>query len=172
MQYSKPTFSCLLIRSWHFSICESLTYNYILSISGWCFTRLRNAFLTHVPEPLSIAILYEWSKTLNQSGSCSTEFSPVTLLKQNIFVLFHYIAIFNFFIFAYYVFTLPSLPLNGILSTYSVNALSSLLLNLCCDFNIDLSPFKIYLRLSFSSPTTILFFSNQFIAFSSWFTSW
>ena len=40
---------------------------------------------------------------------------------------------------------LPSLPLNGILSTYSVNALSSLLLNLCCDFNIDLSPFKIYL---------------------------
>ena len=40
---------------------------------------------------------------------------------------------------------LPLLQLNGILSTYSVNALSSLLLHLCCDFNIDLLPFKIYL---------------------------
>ena len=71
-----------------------------------------------------------------------------------VFALLYYIDTLNFFYFVYYFFIcsiesidcihLSSLALNEILYTSAVNTSSFLLLNLCCDFNINLLIFMIF----------------------------
>ena len=46
-----PMLSLFLIKNWYLSSYGSLAYKYILSISGWLFIKLSNAFVFPDPEP-------------------------------------------------------------------------------------------------------------------------
>lgn len=143
-------------------------YRYILSISSWRFVRLSNAFLFPDPEPSIINILNGWSGIWGQFALCSFNFSSVTSSELMIFLLFCYISIFKFFISClggYYKHTIlhPFIIISTqrkLKNFFSKNIIFSLL-NLCCDFNINVWPFKNSLLLSFKLSAWTLFFSNS-----------
>ena len=58
LKYFNPVLSLFLIKKWCFASCGYFAYKYILSISGWLFTKFNNAFVFPDPEPPIINILY------------------------------------------------------------------------------------------------------------------
>ena len=66
-----PLLSLLLIKNWYLASYEALAYKYMLSISGWLFIILNNAFVFLDPGPPIINILYGWSGTYIHFKLCS-----------------------------------------------------------------------------------------------------
>ena len=94
----KPTFSRLLINNWYFASYGSLGYKWILSIFGWWFIILSNAFVFPDPGAPVINNLFGWSGICGQFGLRFFIFFLVSSSKLISFVLFYYIGTFNFFI--------------------------------------------------------------------------
>ena len=53
-----PVLYLLFIKNWYLVSYGTLAYKYILSISGWLFIKVNNAFVFSDPEPPIINILY------------------------------------------------------------------------------------------------------------------
>ena len=67
--------SRIFFGNWYLASHRSLGYKYILSISGYLFTKFNNAFVFSDPEPSIISILYGWSGIYGQFELSSNLFS-------------------------------------------------------------------------------------------------
>ena len=61
LKYFNLLLSLLLSKIWYFASYGFFVYKYILSISGWWFSRFNNALVFPDPEHTIINILYGWS---------------------------------------------------------------------------------------------------------------
>ena len=103
LEWLKPTISCFLINNWYFASYLSFSYRYILSVSGWWLINISNEFVFHDSDLPVINVQYGWSGSWGQFTLSSFKFFPVTSSNLIIFILFYYISISNFVIFAYYI---------------------------------------------------------------------
>ena len=81
-----PIFSLLLIRNWCYVSNGSFAYKYILSIFGWLFIKVNNAFVFPDPEPPTISILYGWSRIYGHFLLCFALFSFAYSSKLIIYI--------------------------------------------------------------------------------------